>query len=180
MGQFIFFILFIVALIAGIFIYLPHSKKPVNPMVFISDQSGYTTTEERNRKRMEQANITTNQGLDPSPQTNGRDCRKAKEFFRYACRRREVLNTTGEQASAVLAEAQRQAQKEGQDVLRLKGLGLELQDQQRLLVEHGQDLIALNDQIIKDRDWIHDQIDLIDTNNETTQTDPAAGAVQRA
>lgn len=30
-------------------------------------------------------------------------------------------------------------------------------------------MIALNDQIIKDRDWIHDQIDLIDTNNETTQ-----------
>lgn len=169
MGQLIFLILFVVALIAGISAYLPHSQKPVNPVAFISDQSGYTTTEERNRKKMEQSNITTNQGLTQVRRQMQEIAEKQKNFSDMLAEEERVLKNTGQQASLILAEAQKQAQKEQQDVLRLKGLGSALQDQQRLLVEHGQDLIALNDEIIRNRDWIHDQMDLIDANNQTTQ-----------
>ena len=35
-----------------------------------------------------------------------------------------------------------------------------MQDEQRLLVANGKDLIALNDQITQSRQWISDQIDL--------------------
>jgi len=169
MGQLIFLILFVVALIAGISAYLPGSQKPVNPMVFISDQSGYTTTEERNRKRMEQANITTSQGMIQVRRQMQEIAAKQKNFSDMLVEEERVLKNTGQQASLILAEAQKQAPKDQQDILRLKGLGSTLEDQQRLLVEHGQDLIALNDRIIRNRDWIHDQMDLIDTNNQTTQ-----------
>lgn len=111
MGQLIFFILFIAALITGIFIYLPHSQKPVNPMVFISDQSGYTTTEERNRKRMEQANITTNQGLTQVRRQMQEIAEKQKNFSDMLAEEERQLNTTGGQASALLAEAQKASPK---------------------------------------------------------------------
>ena len=41
-----------------------------------------------------------------------------------------------------------------------------MQDDQRLLVAHGKDLIALNDQITQSRQWISDQIDLAKVNTD--------------
>jgi len=169
MGQFIFFALFFIALLAGIFAYLPGSQRPINPLAFISDQSGYTSVEERNHKRMEQANVITSQGLTQVRRQMQEIAQKQKYFSDMLAQQEQLLNATGKQAAMVLAQAQQAAEKEGKDILGFKDLAMQLQDQQRLLVEHGQDLIALNDQIIRNRDWIHDQMDLVDTNNETTQ-----------
>jgi ElaB/YqjD/DUF883 family membrane-anchored ribosome-binding protein len=63
---------------------------------------------------------------------------------------------------------QQEGEKGGQDILKLKALASEMQDEQRLLVAHGQQLLVLNDQLTKNRQWIADQVDLSNINNETS------------
>jgi len=63
MGQFIFFALFITALLVVAFAHFAPSHRFVNPVEFFSDKSGYTTVQEHNSKSIQQVNVTTGQGL---------------------------------------------------------------------------------------------------------------------
>jgi len=168
MSQFLFFSLFLVALLAGIYACY-HPTHKFNPIEYISDQSGYSNAEDTNRKKIEQSNIITTKGLVEVHRQMQVLADNQQRFADMLEQAQRVLKTSGKQATQILGEAQQVAQKEGKDVLGLKDLSLRLQNQQQLLVQNGQNLIAMNNNIIKERDWVQDQLDLVDTNHESTQ-----------
>ena len=63
MGQFFFFSLLIITLLAGAFAYFVPKQPPLNPVGFVMDQSGYSSVETRNRKHTQQLSMTTKNGL---------------------------------------------------------------------------------------------------------------------
>jgi hypothetical protein len=71
-----------------------------------------------------------------------------------------VLENARKDANDIMLEAKAVPGRNDNDILRLKDLTAQMQDEQRLLVVNGKELIALNDQITQSRQWISDQIDL--------------------
>ena len=63
MGQFIFFALFVIALIAGIYSYLTPAQRNIDPMKFVMQSSGYNSQQSLNYKRIQELNLTNSKGL---------------------------------------------------------------------------------------------------------------------
>lgn len=148
MGQLIFFSLFIISLLAGAFAYFAPLQKPFNPLGYFMHNSGYESEETTNHKRIQKLNMSTSKGL----------LKIRKEMDDIALEQNKFLDMIQDQQK-ILENADR-------DLLRLNALTTEMQDQQRLLVAHGQDLISLNNQLTKNRQWIADQLDLVNLNND--------------
>ena len=65
MGQFIFFVLFIIALVLGIISYFPSCWRPVNSVEGFPDKSDYSAAPEQNTNSIRQAGIAVSQELAP-------------------------------------------------------------------------------------------------------------------
>jgi hypothetical protein len=168
MGQFIFFALFVITLLVGAFAYFAPLQKPVNPVKFMMDNSGYTQEESTNRKRTQQLNMTTSSGLIQIHKQMDDLAVVQNKFLDTIQDQQQVLQNTGKEASDIMLLTQQEGEKGDKDILKLKALASEMQDEQRLLVAHGQELLVLNDQLTKSRQWIADQVDLANINNESS------------
>jgi len=166
MGQFIFFTLFIITLLAGAFAYFAPLQKPINPVKFVMDNSGYTDKESHNRKLTQQLNMRMTNGLVQIRRKMNDFAVEQGRFIDTIQGQQELLNSTGKDASDIMLLAKQGAGKASKDVLQLRALASEMQDQQRLLVARGQDLIVLNNQLTRNRQWIADQIDAANISNE--------------
>lgn len=80
----------------------------------------------------------------------------------------ELLKNTSHSASDIMLEAQRTSQTNKYDVLRLKSLAEEMQDRERLLVDRGQSLIALNDELKENREMMAERIEMVKINTESS------------
>jgi len=166
MGQFIFLVLFIITLIVGGFAYFAPPKMSLDPMRFMMDRSGYTSEVETNRKKSQRLNMLTNKGLVEIRRQMDDIALKQSKFLDTVRDQQQVLKDASKQAEDIMLLAQKQGQAGSKDVLQLQALATEMQDEQRLLIAHGKDMISLNDQLTKGRQWIAEQMDLVNINND--------------
>lgn len=168
MGQFFFFALLIITLLAGAFAYFAPKQPPINPVGFVMDQSGYSSVETLNRKRTQQLSMKTRNGLMQMRKQMDDMAQAQSKFLDIIKDQQQVLENASKDAYDVMLEAQKASWKNDHDILRLKELTSQMQDEQRLLVTNGKGLVALNDQITQGRQQISDQIDLAKVNTETS------------
>ena len=168
MGQFFFFSLLIITLLAGAFAYFAPKQPPINPVGFVMDQSGYSSVETRNRKHTQQLSMTTKNGLMRMRKQIDDMAQAQSKFLDIIKDQQQVLENASKDAYDVMLEVQKISGKNDHDILRLKELTSQMQDEQHLLVANGKDLVALNDQITQGRQQISDQIDFAKVNTETS------------
>ena len=164
MGQFFFFALLIITLLAGALAYFVPKHPIKNPVGFAMDQSGYNSMETLNRKHIQQLSMTTRNGLIQIRKQMDDMAQAQNKFLDTIQDQQQVLESASKDASDIMLEAQKISGKGSNDILRLKEVTSQMQDEQRLLVAHGKDLVAINDQITQSRQWISDQIDLAKIN----------------
>ena len=169
MGQLIFFTVFILAVIAGLFAYFAPSQKPINPVQFMMDKSGYTSEVTTNTKRTQQLNMSTSRGIMEIRKQMDNLAVEQDKLLDAIKDQEQVLANANKAAANIMLEAQHGGG--DKDILRLKALMDQMQDEQHLLVTHGQDLIALKNQLTKSRQWVADQIDLSNINNGNSLRD---------
>jgi len=168
MGQFIFFAIFIIALLAGAFAYFTPMQKPINPVKFMMENSGYSDEELHNRKRTQELNVTMSNGLIQIKRKMINLALEQTRLKDMIQNQQQVLKSTGKDAEDILLMTQQEAGKGNNDILQLKALAAEMQDEQRILVARGQELLVLNDQLTKSRQWIADQVNAANINNESS------------
>jgi hypothetical protein len=170
MGQFFFFALLIITLLAGALAYFVPKHPIRNPVEFAMDQSGYNSMETLNRKHIQQLSMTTRNGLIQIRKQMDDMAQAQNKFLDTIQDQQQVLENTTKDASDIMLEAQEISGKgsNDNDILRLKEVTSKMQDEKRLLVANGKDLVALNNQITQSRQWISDQIDLAKINTETS------------
>lgn len=168
MGQSIFFGLFIIALFAGAFAYFVPVQKPADPMKFMMDNSGFNPLEMINHKRSEQINMTMNKGIMQIRRKMDDLALEQNKFLDVIRDQQQLLKNTGKGAADIMLAAEQEGERGNQDILRLKALASQMQDEQHLLVARGQDLIALNDRLTQNRQLMADRIDLAKINTETS------------
>ncbi len=106
-----------------------------------SETDVFDPQENTSSKSTQQASVTTSKGM---MQTN------------------EQTSQLVQKQEGVLAQA---SDSNDKDVLQLKALMAQFQDQGRILTPNGQDLTATNDQVVKNRKIIQDQMNLAALNN---------------
>jgi len=160
MIRYLFYAIFFIALIAGIYSYLTPAQRNINPLGFMMNKTGYSAEVTRNRTKFQQVNMAMTNGLidihnkiDQLSQIQSR----AENMIQD---QQQVLKDTGKMASDIILDAQKVGEKGDKDILQLQALALDMQNQQHLLVDRGQDLLTLNDQVTKNREEIAQQVDL--------------------
>jgi hypothetical protein len=166
MGQLFFFALFIIALIAGGFYYYTPSPQSMAPVKDVMDDGGFNSLETLNNKKIEELNISTSRGLTQISAMVDGLAKEQQELKELIDSEKQVLNNTIQKISDI-AKKEKADGRSDEDVLRLKELGDQLQNDQRLLVAHGQALVDLNDQLMKNRQWLAEKNDLVNANNES-------------
>jgi hypothetical protein len=166
MGQLVFFALFVIALIAGGFYYYTPSPKSMVPMKDIMDDGGFNSLETLNNKKIEELNITTSRGLTQISEMVDGLAQEQEELKELIDSEKQVLNNTILQISDI-AKKEKADGRSDADILRLKVLMEQLQNNQRLLVSHGNALVDLNNQLMKNRQWLAEKNDLVNANNES-------------
>ncbi len=159
MAQFFFSSLFMVALFTGAYVYVAPNK-PIDPIGFITEKSGFKAWELSNRKRMAQLNVKMSQGLI---KIHGHleDIAIIQNSFRDTLEaQQEVLKNTTVNAENLMQQAQKKGGIGNRDVLQFKSLGADLDNEQQLLIVRGQNLIRLNDELTQSRERIAEQLDL--------------------
>ncbi len=164
MGQVTLFLLFIIALIVGAFAYFLPEQQAVSPFKVVMVNGDYETTEQTNTKKSQQLNMTTDRGIVQIHRQIDDLTREQKKLIGMVDYDQQVLNNTNKEISEITKQVNG---KSGIDVLKLKALGRQLQNDQRLLVEHGMQLIALNDQLNKNRKLLAEERDLVNINSES-------------
>lgn len=170
MAQFIFFTLFIVALIVGAFSYYT-PKHPVTPFKFMMENSGLKMVEVSNRKRIQAFNITNDRGLIKIRGQMQDIALEQNRFLDTLQDQQQLLKNSSKQAADIMLDAQLASEKGDKDILQLKALAMEMQNEQRLLVAHGEDLITLGNQLTQSRQWVANQIELAHIGNGTSLPD---------
>jgi hypothetical protein len=163
MGQLIFFTVFVIVFIAGTFTYFAPPPRPAIPIKDVMDEGGFNSLESLNIKKIEELNVTTSGGLT-----------QIRSILDDLTQQQEGLQEIINNEQQVLIETTKKiyeiSKKEGGksevDVLRLKSLAAQLQNDQLLLLEHGRSLIELNDELLKTRKWLAEKSDLVMANNE--------------
>ncbi len=167
MLQFIFFALLIITLLAGSFAYFSPSSKPVNPVKFMMESTGFDAIMASNRKKSEQISMTTTNGIMQIHKRMETLATEQNKFLDEIQDQQQILKDANKGVDDILLAAQKEGDKDSRDILRLKALSSEMQEQQRLLVARGQELISLNNQLSKSREAIAEQVDWanMDTQN---------------
>jgi hypothetical protein len=163
MGQLIFLTVLIFVFITGAYSYLSPPPKAVLPIKDVMDEGGFDSLESLNIKKIEELNITTSGGLTQIRSVADSLSQQEEGLEGMINSEQQVLIDTGKKIYDITKKADG---KSGIDVLRLKSLGQQLQDDQHLLMAHGQSLIELNNQLIKTRQWLAQKSELIAANNE--------------
>ncbi len=164
MGQFTLFFLFILALMVGVFAYFSPKQQAISPLKVAMD-NGYNISEETNTKKSQQLNITTNAGIVQIQRQVDELSQEQKILMGMIDDDQQVLNNINKEISDITKQGDG---KSGIDLLRLKALGLELQNDRRLLVAHGLQLIALKDQLNKKRQMLAEERDLVNINTASS------------
>jgi hypothetical protein len=166
MIQFFVFGLFIMALLAGVYSHFESSSsKSMNPLGFLFDKSGYTEMQTLNRKKAEEVNVTTSAGIMQIRRQIDDLALLQNNFVNTVKDQQQILNGAYKDASNVIIAAKKIGVA-GKDILQLEALASQIQDEQRLSVAHGQQLVVLNDQLTQNRKWIANQIDLANINTD--------------
>ena len=165
MGQFIFFVLFIVTLFAGVSVFFsPRQQVPGHPPI-VRNNNDDEMAEEIDTKEFQKLNMTTINGIVQIRRQMDDLTSEQKKLIALINEDQQSLNNTDQEINAVLKQING---KNDLDVLKLKALGLELQNNQRLLIDRGQSLIAFNNQLNKNRLWLVKQNELLNFNNEAS------------
>ena len=165
MGQFALFTLFVITLMIGAFAYFFPKQQATSPWQVMSDKGNYGMMGEDITKKSQQLNITTNAGNVQINREIDDLTRQQKSLEDMIKDEQVVLDSTSKEISDISKKANA---KTDLDVFRLKVLGEELQSAKRLLVEHGQQLIALNNEITKKRKLLSEQRDEVNINTDST------------
>jgi len=165
MGQFALFTLFVITLMIGAFAYFFPKQQATSPWQVMSDKGNYGMMGEDITKKSQQLNITTNAGNIQINRELDDLTRQQKSLEDMIKDEQVVLDSTSKEISDISKKANA---KTDLDVFRLKVLGEELQSAKRLLVEHGQQLIALNNEITKKRKLLSEQRDEVNINTDST------------
>ena len=166
MGQIVFFILFAITLLAGLFAYLSPEKKPVSPLGFMMESTGYSTVETLNHRKTQEFNMMTSNGLIEVRRRMG-DLAQMQDQFLDAIRdQQQILKNANKEASDILMEARKNGEAHNKDILQLQALAEEMRDEQRILVAHGSELVDLNNQLSKSRLWVLQQIEMANINTQ--------------
>jgi hypothetical protein len=164
MGQLIFLTVLIFVFITGAYTYLAPPPKAMLPIKDVMDDGGFNSLETLNIKKIEELNVSTSGGLTQIRSVVDSLSQQEEGLQDMINSEQQVLIDTSKKIYDITKKADG---KSDIDVLRLKSLGLQLQDDQRLLLAHGQSLIDLNNQLIKTRQWLALKSELVVTNNET-------------
>ncbi|MDE1920999.1 MAG: hypothetical protein KGJ09_02860 [Candidatus Omnitrophica bacterium] len=158
--QIAFFCLLIVALLAGVFSYFPQLHRTIRPLKFAMDSIGYTGVETLNKKRSQQINVAVKSGLMDIHKRMDAVAVEQDRLLDALTDQQAVLQEANRDAQTVLLEAKKAGRKGDKDILQLEALASQMNDQQRLLVAHGQYLVSLNDQLTKSRERLAQQADI--------------------
>jgi hypothetical protein len=167
-GQFIFFTLFFMTLFAGVFFYFSPKEQPyLNPIPTVMGNNEYdpAETEDSSTNEYQQLNVTTNKGMVEIRRQIDGITDVQKKLIETIDYDQQVLNKTNTEISDILKQVNG---KTDIDALKMKALGLELQNEQQLLVARGQSLIAFNNQLTKNRKWLLEQGKVLNFNNEAS------------
>lgn len=167
MGQYTFFVLFAIALIAGAFTYFVPAQKTIDPMKFVMEGSGIDSVEVHNNTKTQQFNMVTSKGLIKIRSGIDNLALQQNKFLNTIRDQEHLLDNSVKDATDIIWEVKQKALTSNKDILQLQALAAEMQDQQRLLINHGHDLLVLNDQLAANRQWIVDQMDMVSINNES-------------
>lgn len=168
MIQVIFLALLVITLFAGAFAYYAPKEKSIDPMKFMMDSSGFSSEETTNTKKTQKLNMTTNKGLVEFRREMDDLADEQNKIMDAIRDQQQLLANTSKDAADIMQKAQDQSDKNAIDVLRLKELTAQMQDQQRLLTSHGQVLIDMNNRLTDSRQWVTDQVDLVRVNTASS------------
>jgi hypothetical protein len=166
MGQTALFILFVIMIMVGAFSYFFPKHQGIShfPSQVMTDKSDDEMTGEPVIKKSRQLNITTNAGFVQIYNQVDDLTREQKGFEDMIADEKSALNNTNKEISDILKQSNG---KNDLDVLKLKALGEQLQDEKTLLVAHGQQLIALKDQLDQKRKLLAEQKDAVNLNTDS-------------
>ena len=169
MGQFLFLLLFLVALAAGILSSLhTEEKKGPSSMRIALDTIGFTPTQDRNKKSSKQATLLVRNGLIQIREQMQNISQQQNALLALIEERQQILENFGKDAKSVMDKANQSGQLKQADVLRIKELMDTFGDKERLLVEQGRDLVEQNEQLGRTREAMEGQLDYIKVRNEAT------------
>lgn len=149
--------------IAGAFTYFAPPPKPILSMKEIMDDGSTNSLESLNIKKIEELNVTTSGGLTQIRSVVDNLAQEQDGLKDMINSEQQVLIDTDKRIYDITKNSDG---KSGVDVLRLKSLSAQIENDQRLLMAHGQSLIELNNQLIKTRKWLAEKSDLVLANNE--------------
>ena len=167
MGQVIFFALFIITLLAGAFVYFSPAEKPVNSVKYeqlLNDDKGVDPVETTSTTRDLQVDMKTNGGILQVLKELDDLSLEQKEYTDMIAQEEQSLKNAQQEVSALA----NQTLKNDRDLLRIKELGLQMQDEQDLLVANGHQLTDINDQLTQYRKLLSDQNNLVDISNRSS------------
>jgi len=165
MGQFTLFFLFIITLIVGVLAYIGPKHLGMPSSKAVVDDSDNEMTGDSFTSKAQQWNVSTNGGVVEFNKQMDELTQKHKSLVDMIEGDHAILQNTQKEINDITSRGDG---KNTMDVLRLKALGLQMQDEQDLLVAHGQELIDVNNQIGKKRQMLSDQKDLLNMNTASS------------
>jgi hypothetical protein len=129
------------------------------------DDSDNNVSEVSDSHQFQRWNTTTNGGVMQVKKEMDELTQKHKKFADMIEEDQQALKNTNKEITDITNQAEG---KSGIDILKLKALSLQMQNEQQLLVAHGQELMAINDQINKNRQLFAEQRDLVNINTDAS------------
>jgi len=164
MGQSTIFFLFSIMLIAVLYARFHQKQVALNPLTSVTENSFDDSATGSNLIKVQQMNVTTIGGIVAFHRRAQDLTREQKKLVDMINSEQQILNNTKKQIADI---SQQIKEKSGMDILQIKALGAQLQDDQQLLVAHGQALVALNGQLIKNRQLLAEEMDLVNINSQS-------------
>jgi len=130
------------------------------------DEENQTETDTRERRQM--FDVTTNAGLVLIRRQMNDLTADQNNFLDTIQEQQQILKNRGKEVSDILQEARQNGEVGNNDIVELQALTSRIQEEQQRLMSHGQDLIALNDQLQRNKQSITDQIEMAEINNQTS------------
>ena len=166
MRQVTLFFLIVFMLMAGISAYFFPKHQAISPLKVLTDNSYYDMAEEEsNTKGFQQLNMTTNRGIVQIHRRIDDLTQEQKRLMGMISYDQQGLNDINKEIADITKQIDG---KSGINFLKFKVLELELKNYQRRLVAHGLQLIALNDQLNKNRQLLAEERGLVNIYSESS------------
>jgi len=167
MMQWVFFGLFAIAILTGLFAYYEPLQKPIHPIQSFMDSIGYTQEQDHNQAKSEQINVMVDKGVMRMRRRVEDLALAQSQMLQAVLDQKRVLNDTNEKIASMLLISQRSDQFDN-DILRFKSLAAQMQDSQRLLINRGQSLVEMNDDLTAQRELLADELKWNNINAQTS------------